>query len=98
MPNRTGMEQGVHEGCGGRGEKAVGSGLPPPSATLLDPEPRGHGMTIGEARKAGRGHLEDKHIIHPMHVLQPRWWTVVGKSEVCTWIYYSGWHDMVFVE
>ena len=65
---------------------------------ILNLESSGEGVMIGKARKAGRGHLEEKHIIHPVPVLQPRWWTVVGKSEVCTWIYYSGCHDMVFVQ
>ena len=65
---------------------------------ILNLESSGEGMTIGEARKAGRGHLEEKGIIHPMLVRQPRWWTVVGISDVCTWIYYSGWHDMVVSE
>ena len=96
MPNRPGMERRVHEGCGVSGENVVGGRLPPSSD--FDLESNGEGMMIGKARKAGRGHLEEKRIIHPMLVLQPRWWTVVGKSEVCTWIYYSGCHDMVFVQ
>ena len=65
---------------------------------ILNLESSGEGMMIGDARKAGRGHLEEKVIIHPMPVRQARWWTVVSKSDVCTWIYYLGWHDMVVVE
>ena len=84
------------QGCGVSGENVVGGRRLSPSD--FDLESNDEGMMIGKARKAGRGHLEEKRIIHPMLVLQPRWWTVVGKSEVCTWIYYSGWHDMVFVQ
>ena len=61
----------MHEGCGGSGENVVGGRRLSPSD--FDLESNGEGMMIGKARKAGRGHLEEKCIIQPMLVRQPRW-------------------------
>ena len=52
------------QGCGVSGENVVGGRRLSPSD--FDLESNGEGMMIGKARKAGRGHLEEKRIIHPM--------------------------------